>query len=713
MEPRTLERLFMEETRATITCPHCGSQLDLGARYCGFCGKAAFKENSRSDPYLGQMVAGRYRIKKRIAEGGMGEVYIAEHETLPQRVAVKLLHRKFATDEKLVARFFNEARTHSRVKHPNAVTLLDFGRLNDGTLYLVTQFIEGISLTDLVQEHTVLPPALALRLGIQIAEVLAAAHAEQVVHRDLKPDNILVSEGPGERYTANVIDFGIAKILDDGECRLTQTGAVFGTPEYMSPEQAQGLDVSFATDTYSLGCILFFMLSGHPPFEDKNRARLIQRQIKDPPPMEALFERDDLPGDLVRLVQKCLQKEPSARPANALDVLSRLEEITPRLPDLPAKSTGPSRSSSLRGSTTEPDEVKAANARLAEEQTLELKAPQKGSGEWEQALTGQPISPLSAHAEPDFSFGPAPVHKEEEEYSWGDEAESPMGKIIDVDPMEFSPAGLKRFHVSSAWWVVLLLVGGGLALYFLLFADREDAPAETPDPGGQATLAATAGALDGSGAVPEGTQPPGQPTAATLLAILDSAQPSAASAPGTDRTATDLLATATGANVVPQVQLAPLPDQPFKLVQAAGLAGQAALLLNAANVDSAAQKLATVRALLETPEDQELNLQVARNLIRARELIATAEAALDNNRCRAADEAIVQMRQISPALRRRYLAPLHECNSRAQQTRQQAAADEQQPPAQLEEEQPTQQEEPPQEPPRQQTTRRRPPRSLE
>lgn len=316
-------------TAQTIHCANCGERVEDGALFCPHCGEAIQYRVPDSDPFIGRMVSQRYTVSERLARGGMGEVYLARHAELNQRVAVKFLHRRFADDEEFATRFFNEARSACRVNHPYAVTIYDYGRLEEGTLYIVMEFVGGISLKEVIQRDGRVSVENTLRIGQQAAEVLSAAHGQAIVHRDVKPDNIMVMESSSGRPSIKMLDFGIAKILDDDSSigSLTQTGVTFGTPEYMSPEQAAGRDVDERSDVYSLGLCLYAMLVGKPPFSGNNKLALLQRHIREAPPSLDNASGQALPAELVRLVGEMLEKDPERRPQSMDVVASRLEEL--------------------------------------------------------------------------------------------------------------------------------------------------------------------------------------------------------------------------------------------------------------------------------------------------------------------------------------------------------------------------------------------------
>ena len=175
----------------TLQCAACGSAVEDGALFCPHCGEAMQYRAPEVDPFVGRVVSQRYTVIQRIARGGMGEVYLARHNELSQKAAVKFLHRRFAEDEEFATRFMNEARSAARVAHPNAVAIYDFSRLEDGTLYIVMEFCEGLSLKQMIKRDGRIPLKSALRIAMQACEVLAAAHRQNIVHRDVKPDNII------------------------------------------------------------------------------------------------------------------------------------------------------------------------------------------------------------------------------------------------------------------------------------------------------------------------------------------------------------------------------------------------------------------------------------------------------------------------------------------------------------------------------------------
>ncbi len=275
-----------------------------------------------ADVLVGKTVAERYRITALIGLGGMGAVYRAEHIHMKKTVALKVLHREMTALPEVVARFEQEAVAAARIEHPNVVQARDFGRLDDGAFYLVLDYVEGRCLSEVMQERLPLPRVLTI--SGQIAEALEAAHQNNIVHRDLKPDNVMLLERDGEPELVKVLDFGIAKVTlrDRGQSDkpITKTGTVFGTPEYMSPEQAAGQKVDYRGDIYSLGVLMYEMLSGGPPFTgDEVGAILLMQITQTPPPLPST-----VPLSVRQLVGELLSKEPSQRPQHASEVVQRI-----------------------------------------------------------------------------------------------------------------------------------------------------------------------------------------------------------------------------------------------------------------------------------------------------------------------------------------------------------------------------------------------------
>ena len=275
---------------------------------------------------VGTTVTGRYRIETEIGTGGMGTVYRAEHVHMKKALAFKVLHRELATVEEVVARFEREAVAAGRIEHENVAKATDFGRLEDGSLYLVMEYVAGKSLEQLLAEGP-LSIDQVLHITAQIAAAMEAAHGAGVVHRDLKPDNVMLVERDGDPLFVKVLDFGIAKVQmgENGPpSQLTRIGSVFGTPEYMSPEQAAGLAVDHRTDLYSLGIIVYQMLTGNPPFTGPDVVALLTAQMTTPPPPLP----SSVPENVAALVGRLLEKEPDQRIQSATEVVEELAEIS-------------------------------------------------------------------------------------------------------------------------------------------------------------------------------------------------------------------------------------------------------------------------------------------------------------------------------------------------------------------------------------------------
>jgi serine/threonine protein kinase len=284
-------------------------------------------DNEAGESLVGTVLAGRYRIERLLGSGGMGSVYRAEHVLMRKACAVKVLHREMTQVKEVVARFEREAVAAARIEHPNVAAATDFGQLENGSFYLVLEFIEGKSLSQLIAEHGALPEERALLIARQIADALSAAHAAGIVHRDLKPDNVMLVTKDGSGDFVKVLDFGIAKVKIEeaggDQQALTRLNTVMGTPEYMSPEQARGEPVDLRADLYTVGIILYEMLSGTSPFRHEEFVVVLTKKLTEDPPALPTHVSESTR----ELVAELLQRTPDERPQTAADVVARIESI--------------------------------------------------------------------------------------------------------------------------------------------------------------------------------------------------------------------------------------------------------------------------------------------------------------------------------------------------------------------------------------------------
>ena len=287
---------------------------------------------SDPDPFIGRVVDDRYRIIERLGEGGMGTVYVAEHLKLRKQVAVKTILPEFASNPQIEARFAREALATASLDHPHVASALDFGHFPDGGAYLVIQLVRGVTLARHLDAHGRLPWGLAVELGAQIADALAAAHAAGVVHRDLKPDNILLEPRDEGRFHAKVVDFGIARLSEETSApargvALTRVGAILGTPGYMAPEQAVGQPVDARGDLYSLGVILWECCIGRRLWQGESVNELVACQLRSTPPTLQQELGSRVPEALSALVAQLLSSSPNKRPAAAAPVRDALRHL--------------------------------------------------------------------------------------------------------------------------------------------------------------------------------------------------------------------------------------------------------------------------------------------------------------------------------------------------------------------------------------------------
>ena len=289
--------------------------------------------SSATDPFVGRTLDEKYLVEERVGAGGMGAVYRARHLLMDRPVAIKFLHQRLVEDEAARVRFQTEARAAVKLCHPNAVSVTDFGHTSEGGVYIVMELLEGRTLREIVSREAPLETARATSIMLQASGAVAAAHEAGIIHRDLKPSNILITQSADQPAVVKVLDFGIATFsADDDEdaTTLAQPNTVIGTPRYMSPEQHNGNELTAATDVYSLGIILYEMLTGMVPFSGSTPAEIAEKHANLPPhsPREIVA---GIPEDVEHIVLHALEKQPADRPANAGEFRRELLDTAERL----------------------------------------------------------------------------------------------------------------------------------------------------------------------------------------------------------------------------------------------------------------------------------------------------------------------------------------------------------------------------------------------
>jgi len=474
----------------------------------------AAKEQEAPELDVGSEVDGRYKITELIGEGGMGKVYLAEHVEIGKRVAIKVLHPSYSRMPDLVERFRREARAASKIGHPNIVDVTDSGSTPDGSVYFVMEYLEGVELGSIIEREGALDVARALRITGQICRALAAAHREGIIHRDLKPENIFLITRGGEADVVKVLDFGIAKTTEAEaarERRLTSPGMAMGTPEYMAPEQAAGRPADARTDIYSLGAIMYEMVTGVPPYQGDNFMEILTKKAtQDPPP--PLTIRPELPNQVSELVISAMSRNPDGRPQTMESLEYELNKC------LSGRGVAVAQ---ILGMTTDANVVASLNPGLSM-RTLDdgivstklgratthsgaidvwetrsgITRPSTGPSSSPPGVLVRPISePVAAPSRPSGAQFPRPAtpisgrQMVERELS---NPSMPTGEVIDVKP---------RGGMAVFGWVmlVLIIVGGiGAAAYVMFFKP----------PGKDLATAVPAGAPGSDAAAPLTAPPP-------------------------------------------------------------------------------------------------------------------------------------------------------------------------------------------------------------
>lgn len=285
---------------------------------------------SPNDPLIGQIVAGRYTVRSRLGQGGMGAIYAATQEPLGREIALKVLLQTYANDATAVARFEKEARSISKLVHPHIVTIFDFGQTNEGDFYIAMELLNGMSLREMLDQRGNMDWKAALQIVQGISIGLVEAHRRNIIHRDLKPENVMLVRSGDDPIFPKILDFGLARTTDPTEedAQLTQQDMIPGTPSYISPERINGVGNDPRSDLYSLGALWFELLAGRPPFVAPTPVKVIVAHVQEPvPTFHDISPRLHVPEDIELIIRKLLAKNPDERPGSAAHLVKMLQEV--------------------------------------------------------------------------------------------------------------------------------------------------------------------------------------------------------------------------------------------------------------------------------------------------------------------------------------------------------------------------------------------------
>jgi len=455
-------------------CPVCETDYPDDVKVCPQDGAAVRRPGERADPFVGRVIKGRYRVERQLGRGGMGTVYLAEQLSVGRKVALKVLRGDFARDDGFVARFQQEAKLVAGLnerRNPRVTLVHDFDQTEDGTLFIVMEWLEGRVLSEVIQRDRPLDLGRAVRLAIQIAEGLEAAHRANVVHRDVKPQNIMVLEAGDD---IKLMDFGIARLRDSGTS-VTRAGTMMGTPDYMAPEQIEGQAITEKTDLYSFGVVLYEMLTGTAPFRASTQAAVLTKQLQEQPVPPCRL-RPEIPRELEAIVLKALEKDPANRERDMAAIVRALREISRRLGEGPVAAP-----------------PGGAQTIVVERPTLVHEAPAPTMAAPTMAAPTMQAARTFTGARPDVSHDHAPdVTVMRHEAPREGPAAAPSAR----------PAGELRKRLAIGGAVAAVLVAAIATVVYLVKAPPGSAPATsvarpaTPVPAPPQVSAATPGGLE-------------------------------------------------------------------------------------------------------------------------------------------------------------------------------------------------------------------------
>ncbi len=448
-----------------MICPKCLLQYPPGTERC-------LEDDTplkhlvvdQEETLVGQTIDGRWVVDRKIGSGGMGTVYLANQLNIDRRVAIKTMHRGLERGHEFLERFLREANVASQVSHPNLVSIHDFGQTAEGDLFIVMEYLDGESLGERIPRKR-LTLAQALTIASQLCAALAAAHSAGIVHRDLKPDNIFLLHMPGDDIFIKLLDFGIAKHMNSKA--MTQTGQVFGTPDYMSPEQCRGKsNIDHRSDLYAIGCILYELISGKPPFSSDSMIQVLFRHVSEPVPQLVATVDDPTLGAVEQIISKLLEKKPGKRYTTALEVREALDAALAQL-------TNPSLLMPAWRTLEEEEQSKVSTARLGDVTQEELEymmlaeLSEPGTDDLDEDSSAEGLAYIDTQDE----LPPVQL----EQFAGGVRVTTDEAEPVVDDEMSTSPRG----KVMIAVMILCLIAGGGL-IYHRSNGEAQIAPDSVP-----------------------------------------------------------------------------------------------------------------------------------------------------------------------------------------------------------------------------------------